>query len=66
MTPLLTYEQAAELLGLKLGTLYALVSRRAVPHVRVSRRIVRFDANELRSWLSARAVSDTQAESGTR
>jgi excisionase family DNA binding protein len=54
---LLTYPQAAELLNLKLGTLYSLVSANRVPHIRISKRFVRFDRLELQQWIDARRVS---------
>ncbi len=53
---LLTYAEAAALLGLKLPTLYTLVYRRSVPHVRLSGRIVRFDPVVLEAWRKSRAV----------
>ncbi len=53
---LLTYAEAGELLGLKLSTLYAMVSRRQLPHVRLGGRLVRFDRAELESWIAARRV----------
>lgn len=56
MEDLLTYAQAAKLLNLKLGTLYALVSENRVPHLRLGRRLVRFSATELLGWLRSRAV----------
>ena len=60
----LNYEEAAKVLGMKRGTLYALVSRRQIPHVRLSRRMVRFPESELRQWLRERLVQPTeQAES---
>ena len=43
MNNLLTYEQLAERLGMKLTTLRTLVHRGKVPHVRISDRMVRFD-----------------------
>lgn len=52
-TGLITYKEAAALLGLKDGTLYAMVSRKSIPHVRLSPRIVRFDRAELEAWISA-------------
>ncbi len=52
----LTYEQAARVLNIKLGTLYALVSQNRVPHVRLGRRLVRFSRSELQTWLSQHAV----------
>jgi len=53
---LLNYEQAAKRLGLKIGTLYALVSTKKIPHIRLSKRIVRFDATALDAWLAAHTV----------
>ena len=54
---LLTYKAASRLLGLRIGTLYSMVSRREIPHVRLGRRIVRFDPNELTEWINARRVA---------
>ena len=53
---LIAYREAASLLGLPVGTLYALVSRRQIPHVRLGRRLVRFDAAELTTWVSNHGV----------
>ena len=55
--PLLTYEEAAELLGLKLGTLYSLVSTRRIPHVRLSGRLVRFERSTLEEYIAERRVN---------
>ncbi len=52
----LNYSQAAELLGVRTGTLYAWVSRRVIPFVRLSPRVVRFDREAIEKWLSERAV----------
>ncbi len=52
---LLTYEEAADALHVPVGTLYALVSRGEVPHVRLAKRIVRFRAGELASWVEQHA-----------
>ena len=52
MDDLLTYAEAARVLNLKLGTLYALVAQGRVPHVRLGRRLVRFSRTELDRWLS--------------
>ena len=54
---LITYSQAARYLGLKMGTLYAMVSRRQVPHVRLGPRLVRFDPQELQEWVEARRIA---------
>ena len=55
---LLTYDQAAHLVNVPTGTLYAWVSQRRVPHVRISARLVRFDREALEAWLKARRVSE--------
>lgn len=55
--PLLAYKDAANILGLPLGTLYALVSRRQIPHVRLGKRLVRFDQGQLAAWVSSRCVA---------
>lgn len=48
---LLSYRQAAELLGMPIGTLYAYVHDRRIPHIRFGARTVRFDSGELRAWI---------------
>lgn len=53
---LLDYAQAARRLGVPVGTLRSLVSRHQIPHVRLSPRIVRFDPDELASWIAAKRV----------
>ncbi len=53
---LLDYNEAAEFLGVRRGTLYAWVSQRRVPHVRFSARCVRFDKAELQRWVEAQRV----------
>ncbi len=56
MEDLLTYEQAAKRLNLKLGTLYALVSQKRVPHIRLGPRLVRFSASRLDALVQEHAV----------
>lgn len=53
----LSYAEAADLTGLPLGTLYSMVSRRQIPHLRLAPRTVRFDRRQLEAWLDASAVS---------
>ena len=54
---LLTYAEAAELTSLPLGTLYHRVSKKEIPHLRLGRRLVRFDAEEITRWLKAQEVT---------
>ncbi|MBX3159201.1 MAG: helix-turn-helix domain-containing protein [Deltaproteobacteria bacterium] len=52
----LRYPDAAEYIGIKIGTLRAMVHRRQVPHVRLGPRLVVFDVAALDLWLAAHAV----------
>jgi len=50
----LTKPQAAALMQISIRTLDRLVVRGDVPHMRLSKRCVRFPAKALKSWLEAR------------
>lgn len=65
-TQLVDYREAAEFLGLPIGTMYALVSRREIPCFRLGPRLVRFRMGELESWLAARRVRMSPAALGGR
>ena len=51
---MLTKRQAAALMQISIRTLDRLVVRGDVPHVRLSRRCVRFPVKALQSWLESR------------
>jgi excisionase family DNA binding protein len=50
------YPGAEEFTGLKRNTLYAMVHHHRIPHIRLSSRMVRFDLDELESWMRSRSV----------
>lgn len=54
---LLTYKAASELLEVPIGTLYAWVHEKKIPHIRLGPRTVRFDLEELQTWLAERRRS---------
>lgn len=65
---LLTYRQLAERLSLPMGTLYSLVSRGEIPHLRIGPRLVRFRREEIDTWLdskSSKSVDSTQKQIAT-
>lgn len=66
MDELLTYSEAARMLNLKIGTLYALVAQSRVPHVRLGRRLVRFSRAELDEWLRQHRVEPPSDSVGPR
>jgi excisionase family DNA binding protein len=53
---LLTYLQTSQIIGVPLGTLYALVAESRIPHVRLGPRLVRFRRSEIEAWLAAHNV----------
>ncbi|MEI9936270.1 MAG: helix-turn-helix domain-containing protein [Pseudomonadota bacterium] len=53
---LIDYDAAAVFLGIAKGTLYALVSQKRVPHVRLGKRLVRFSEPDLRNWIAERRI----------
>jgi DNA binding domain, excisionase family len=55
------YEVAVQETGLKLGTIYSMVSQKKIPHTRLGKRLVVFDRNELRAWMAANAVPPAPA-----
>ena len=58
------YATLCERLSLKSGTAYALVYEKRIPHVRLGRRMVRFDPAEIQRWLEERKVSARQGGTG--
>jgi excisionase family DNA binding protein len=61
---MLTYIETARLLGLPVGTVYALVHQRRIPHVRLGPRLVRFDREELDQWLSTHRIAPKDVAGG--
>lgn len=63
---LLTYREVAGMIGVPLGTLYEKVARREIPHVRLGRRLVRFERSAIDAWLRDRRVPGAPAEPGSK
>jgi excisionase family DNA binding protein len=59
----LTYAEASKLLGIKLATLYSLVARRRIPHIKLGPRLVRFPKEELLKWLEDNLVMPVRQKS---
>lgn len=58
---ILNYKQAAEYLGIPIGTLYAMVSKRQLPHLRFGNRFVRFKESDLIAWINEHKVPASNA-----
>lgn len=61
VTRFLTYAQAAAYLALPIGTLRAMVHRKAIPHVRIGPRTVTFELADLDRWIAQHKVANDQA-----
>jgi excisionase family DNA binding protein len=53
---MMTYREAAIYLTVPIGSLYSMVARGEVPHVRLGKRTVRFRRAALEAWVAARTV----------
>lgn len=50
------YDLFEEMTGICAGTARALVAAKAVPHIRLGRRLVRFQPADIQKWFEARKV----------
>lgn len=53
---LIGYAEAARLLNTPVASLYGMVHRRRIPHIRLSKRLVKFSRTTLAAWLAASTV----------
>lgn len=58
---LIGYSEASRLLGIPVATLYNWVSLKRIPHIRMSKRMVRFDPERIRRWIEERVVEEGDA-----
>lgn len=63
---LMSYEAAAQYLGIPIGTFRSMVCRKQIPHVRLSARVVRFELAALDAVIAERRVGSDRrvAETG--
>ena len=56
MSKLLTIKETAKLLGITESTLKGMIRRGAIPYIKLSPRVLRFDPEELDEYLDQRRV----------
>ena len=61
----LTVEEAAELLSVAKQTLYNWVCSKRIPHVKLSRSVLRFRRVDLLDWLDGHAVPSNERDTTT-
>lgn len=62
MERLLSVAEAANVLGIKPGTLYFWVCRKIIPHVKLSASALRFRKKDLEEFIAARFVSSNKSK----
>jgi excisionase family DNA binding protein len=50
------YAFASAITGIKVNTLYALVNRKRIPHIKINRRFIQFKKTDLLEWLEEHKV----------
>lgn len=61
-TKYIGYSEAAEMLGIRVATLYSLVHERRIPHRRLGKRLVRFSIEDLEGWFNEHRVEVQSAD----
>ena len=56
MSKLMTIKETAKLLGITESTLKGMIRRGAIPYIKLSPRVLRFDPEELEEYLEQRRV----------
>jgi excisionase family DNA binding protein len=56
------YPEAAAFIGIPVGTLRAMVSRKQVPYIRLGPRLVVFDQRAIEEWLQSKTVKEKTSE----
>jgi excisionase family DNA binding protein len=51
------YQEAADYIGVPVGTLRSLVSRRKVPHIKIGPQTVLFDLDAIDVWIAEHSIS---------
>ncbi len=64
--PLLSAQELADVLNVRLTRVYELIHARQIPFTKVGRRQVRFDPVVIRQWLDARTTPAKLQASGER
>ena len=57
---LIKAQDAAELLGISISTIYSLVHRRAIPHYKPTGKLLYFNESELLDWVQSARVETKQ------
>lgn len=57
MEKLLDIVELSEMLGVTKSTIYSWTSRNKIPHIKLSKRLLKFREEDILSWIAERSVS---------
>ncbi|MBI5634949.1 MAG: helix-turn-helix domain-containing protein [Nitrospirae bacterium] len=57
MEKLLDIDDVSEMLGVTKATIYSWTSQNKIPHIKLSKRLLKFREREIMAWVAARTVS---------
>ena len=57
-----SYAELSQLTGLNIGTLYAMVGQKRIPHYRIGPRHVVFDQKEIQKWFDEKRIGIKEAK----
>ncbi len=66
MEKLLNIDELAEILGVTKATIYSWTSQNKIPHVKLTKRLLKFREQEIMDWISQKSVSADAPEAGKR
>ncbi len=66
MEKLLNIDEVAEILGVTKATIYSWTSQNKIPHVKLTKRLLKFREREIMEWISQKSVSADSPEAGKR
>lgn len=61
MEKLLDIDDVSEMLGVTKATIYSWTSQNRIPHIKLSKRLLKFREKEIMAWIAARSVSTETA-----
>ena len=66
MEKLLNTDELAEILGVTKATIYSWTSQNKIPHVKLTKRLLKFREQEIMDWISQKSVRADAPSAGRR
>lgn len=57
MEKLLSIDELSEILGVTKSTIYSWTSRNKIPHIKLSKRLLKFRKNDIEAWIAKKAIT---------